>query len=134
MVWNGAVRPGKQDCWGNWLGERDALFRWLGAAHIGGVVLVGGDVHRSRVLRHPTRAFLGYDLLEFVTSLLAQRVLEANAAPSPELEFDAGEAHSCRFLTAVADRQGGTAVRAVFQAGDGREFHRRESAAGVARR
>ena len=129
MVWNGGVRPGKLDCWGNWLPERDGLFRWLGENGIEGVVLVSGDVHRSRCILHPTRALAGYDIPEFVTSPLAQDVLEVNAVPVQGLEFDAGEPSSCLLLTARVAAEG-LAVRATFVAGDGREFHRREFAAG----
>ena len=126
MVWNEGVRPNKQDCWGHWLPERDGLFRWLGAQRIDGVVLVSGDVHRSRVIVHPTAAVVGYDVPEFVTSPLAQNVLESNAVPVPGLQFDAGEPQSCLFLEVAATAAGGL-LRAVFQAGDGREFHRFES-------
>jgi alkaline phosphatase D len=127
MVWNGAVRPDKKDCWGNWLPERDALLRWIGEQRIPGVVLVSGDVHRSRVILHPVLALAGYDVPEFVTSPLAQGVIETNAVPAPGLEFDAGEPHSCLFLTATR-RNGAATLRAVFQSGDGREFHVREFA------
>jgi alkaline phosphatase D len=125
MVWNGGVRPGKKDCWGNWAEERDALFRWIGDAGIEGVVLVSGDVHRSRVIVHPTRALAGYDLPEFVTSPLAGNVLDENNVAVPGLRFDAGEPHSCMLLavdSAAGDLDGGR-LRASFQAGDGREFH-----------
>lgn len=125
MVWNGGVRPGKKDCWGNWVEERDALFRWLGQERIEGVVLVSGDVHRSRVIVHPTRALAGYDLPEFVTSPLAGNVLDENNVPVPGLRFDAGEPHSCLLLavTSAPDDPDGGRLRATFQAGDGREFH-----------
>ena len=125
MVWNEGVRPNKKDCWGNWLPERDGLFRWLGAQQIAGVVLVGGDVHRSRVILHPTRALVGYDVPEFITSPLAQNVIATNAVAVPGLEFDAGEPQSCLFLEVARTGEDGT-LRAVFQAGDGREFHVRE--------
>lgn len=130
MVWNGGVRPGKKDCWGNWQDERDALFRWLGQERIEGVLLVSGDVHRSRVIVHPTRALAGYDLPEFVTSPLANSVIEANAVPVPGLRFDAGEPHSCLMLsvTAALDDPDGGRLRATFLAGDGREFHVHEMA------
>lgn len=124
MVWNEGVRSGKKDCWGNWRGERDALFRWLGAQRIGGVVLVGGDVHRSRVILHPTTAACGYELPELVTSPLAQNVIDGNAAPVPGLVFDAGEPQSALLLVAVG-RGDDALLRAVFVAGDGREFHTR---------
>lgn len=124
MVWNGAVRPGKLDCWGNWLAERDALWRWLGTQKIGGVVLVSGDVHRSRVIRHPARETAGYELFEFITSPLAQQAIATNQVDLPGLEFDAGEPQSGLVLHAVGE--GADAVlQATFVAGDGREFHRR---------
>jgi alkaline phosphatase D len=130
MVWNDGVRRGKVDHWGNWRPERNALFRWLGTQEIGGVVLVSGDVHRSRVIVHPTQDVVGYDLPEFVTSPLGQNVLEANAVPAPGLAFDAGEASSCLFLEAALGERG-CALRVVFLAGDGREFHVRELAPGA---
>lgn len=122
MVWNDGVRAGKQDQVAHWRAERDALFAWIGRERIAGVVLLGGDVHRSRVVLHPTSAVVGYDLPELVTSPLAQNVIEANAVPTAGLRFDAGEAHSCLVLTATgvgAD----ASLQAVFVAGDGREFH-----------
>lgn len=122
MVWNGGVRAGKKDCWGNWLPERDALFRWLGANRITGVLLVGGDVHRSRVIVHPTAATVGYDLREFITSPLAQNVIETNKVDVPGLAFDGGEPSSCLFLACTRGDGGEGVLRAVFQAGDGREF------------
>lgn len=125
MVWNGGVRPNKRDCWGNWLAERDALFRWLGEQRIGGVVLVSGDVHRSRVIVHPTAATAGYDLPELITSPLAQDVLEANDVPVPGLAFDAGEPSSCLFLGARVGGADGAVLTATFVAGDGRTFHER---------
>jgi len=125
MVWNGAVRPDKRDCWGNWLAERDALLRWIGANDVRGVVLVSGDVHRSRVVLHPVAALAGYDVPEFTTSPLAQDVIEANRVDLPGLVFDAGEPESCLVLAV----DGGTLI-ATFVAGDGREFWRREFATG----
>ncbi|MEZ6038407.1 MAG: alkaline phosphatase D family protein [Planctomycetota bacterium] len=125
MVWNGGVRDGKKDCWGNWLAERDALWAWLGAEQITGVVLVSGDVHRSRVILHPTKNLLGYDLPEFVTSPLAQNVIEANKVDVPGLVFDAGESSSCLSLRADLDTVDGGTLTAIFEAGDGRVFHER---------
>ena len=125
MVWNGGVRPDKKDCWGNWLDERDALLRWLGSQQVPGVVLVGGDVHRSRVIVHPTRALCGYDVPELIASPLAANVLASNAVDVPGLAFDAGEEHSCLVLT-TAGSGGDATLGATFVAGDGREFHVRK--------
>jgi len=124
MVWNAGVREKKADCWGHWLPERDALLRWVGANDIAGVVLVGGDVHRTRVILHPMRAMAGYDVPELITSPLAQNVIAANKVDVPGLEFDAGEPQSCLFLSALGYGDGAQLL-ACFQAGDGREFHQR---------
>lgn len=124
MIWNEAVRPGKADSWGNWLPERNGLLRWLGERSIGGVVLVGGDVHRTRVVLHPSAALAGYDVPELITSPLAQNVIAVNKVDVAGLEFDAGEPMTCLFLSALG--LGDDAVLlACFQAADGREFHSR---------
>ncbi|MBP8301761.1 MAG: alkaline phosphatase D family protein [Planctomycetes bacterium] len=124
MIWNEGVRANKPDCWGNWLPERNGLLRWIGEQQIGGVVLVGGDVHRTRVILHPVRALAGYDVPELITSPLAQNVIAANKVDVPGLLFDAGESHSCMFLTATGHGQDAELV-ACFQNGEGREFYRR---------
>ena len=90
MVWNGAVRPGKRDCWWTWRHERDAILAALGAEGVKGLVLVGGDVHRPRVIRHGDAAqHLGYSPIEFVSSPLANHHIAAAAAPHPGLIWDA---------------------------------------------
>jgi alkaline phosphatase D len=121
MVWNGAVRPGKPDCWERWRAERDGLLAWIGAQRIAGVVLVAGDVHRSRVIVHSVAALAGYAVPELVTSPLAANVIEANAVATPGLVFDAGEPESCLLLTASA-HQDDAELCARFVAGDGREL------------
>ena len=55
MIWNEAFYPGKLDCWMNYPYEREGLFSYLQQAEITGVLLIGGDIHRSRHLVHPTR-------------------------------------------------------------------------------
>ncbi|MDG1490267.1 MAG: alkaline phosphatase D family protein [Planctomycetota bacterium] len=90
MVWNGAVRPGKRDCWWTWRHERDAIFAALGAAKVKGVVLVGGDVHRPRIIRHESAVeHLGYPPVEFVSSPLANHAIASAAEPHPGLVWDA---------------------------------------------
>lgn len=88
MIWNDATRPGKQDYWGRWPHERERLFRFLGARRIGGVVLVSGDIHRTRMVRHATREVVGYELTELVTSPAAQSPIAAADAPDAGLVFD----------------------------------------------
>ncbi|MGI9428328.1 MAG: alkaline phosphatase D family protein [Bythopirellula sp.] len=100
MIWNGATRPNKQDHWMRYPHEREALFRFLGEEEISGVVLIGGDVHRSRALRHETKESVGYNLVELITSPMHDGIIEKANAPHPALLFDAGEPHSFLLLTA----------------------------------
>lgn len=101
MVWNGAVRPFKRDHWGSYPDEFDALMDFIGDHGIQGVVLVGGDIHRTRVLRHGTKDRAGYDLPELITSPLANVVSLIAEVESPEVILDAGEPES--FLLLEAD-------------------------------
>lgn len=110
MVWNGAVRPNKPDHWMAYAHEREALFRYIGDEGVAGVVLVGGDVHRTRAMRYPTASSAGYDITELITSPLANRVIEAANAPSPDLLFDIGDEQT--YLRLTADRE---TLRAEFR-------------------
>jgi alkaline phosphatase D len=127
MIWNEATRPGKVDHWGHWAHERDALFEWLGRKRIFGVLLVGGDIHRTRVVRHATRETVGYDVLELITSPLANTVIETANASHPGLVFDAGVEMSYVELRAFADASGGLGaqheIRARFVDAAGAEMH-----------
>ena len=114
MVWNGAVRPNKPDHWMSYPHEREALFRFLGSERISGVALIGGDVHRTRALKYPTRDTVGYDLTELITSPLANSIIEAANAPSPYLLFDVGDTQT--YLRVTADR---SALRAEFRSLEG---------------
>ncbi|MEO2006215.1 MAG: alkaline phosphatase D family protein, partial [Candidatus Poribacteria bacterium] len=107
MVWNGAVRPNKPDHWMSYPHEREALFRYIGDAGVTGVLLVGGDIHRTRSLRYPTRDLAGYDIIELITSPLANTIIEAANAPSPYLLFDVGDQQT--YLRLAADRESLTA-------------------------
>lgn len=118
MVWNGAVRPGKRDHWATYAHERDALFAFLGEAGVEGVVLVGGDVHRSRALRHDTSALVGYELTEFISSPLANLVIPAANQPHPGLLFDDGTPFSFLELEALPAGGGQHRLRARFHAGE----------------
>lgn len=130
MVWNGAVRPGKQDHWGSYDYERSALFEFLGNNRIGGVVLVGGDIHRSRVIRHDVAALAGYDILELITSPLHDRIIAAANAPHPGLIKDMGAPNT--FLLLEVEQRGGKALAAVarFVNAAGKELFRIDVAGG----
>ncbi len=100
MVWNGALRPNKVDSWASYSHEREALFRFIGENRITGVVLVGGDIHRSRVIRHEVAELAGYDVTELITSPMHDRIIAAANAPHPGLVVDMGEPYSFLLLTA----------------------------------
>jgi alkaline phosphatase D len=122
LIWNGAVRPGKPDHWDTYPGERAALMRFLGEERISGVVLAGGDIHRTRVLRYPTEDVVGYAVTELVTSPIHAGVIEEADAPHPSLLFDSGTPHAFLLLTIDTTVQPAT-LHASFQDGTGRELH-----------
>jgi hypothetical protein len=110
MIWNGAVRPGKTDHWGAYPAEFAGLCRFLGDAGVSGVVLVGGDIHRSRVVEHDTRATVGYPLTELISSPMHARVIATADATHPGLCFDSGAGHVVCVVGATE-----TTLRATFQ-------------------
>jgi len=121
MIWNEATRPGKLDHWGSYPHERQALFDAIGKHKTSGVVLVGGDIHRSRVIRHATKKSAGYDIVELITSPMHHSIIKAANAPHPGLLKDMGEPHT--FLLLDAQQLGGkaTSVRARFVNDEGTE-------------
>ena len=122
MIWNGAVRPGKPDHWGSYPGEREALFRFIGQERIPVVVLAGGDVHRTRVLRYDTTDLAGYPLTELITSPIHAGVIDAANAPHPALVHDSGEPHAFLLMTVDTTVTPATLV-AQFQNAEGRELY-----------
>ncbi|MDP6539519.1 MAG: alkaline phosphatase D family protein [Planctomycetota bacterium] len=119
MIWNGATRPGKRDHWGTYPRERQAIFEMIGRLSIPGVVLVGGDIHRTRALRYPTTESAGYELYEFITSPMANTVIAAANAPSEHLLHDAGVQQTFLLLTADTTARPATlTARFLDQEGD----------------
>ncbi|MFT4538943.1 MAG: alkaline phosphatase D [Planctomycetota bacterium] len=125
MIWNGAVRPGKRDHWMTYPIDRDRLFEFIGEEEVNGVVLIGGDIHRSRALRHPTSSKAGYDLTELITSPLANTVISTANAPTPALLKDMGVQET--FLSIQADaRQQPARLSVRFVDGDGKTMYAME--------
>lgn len=122
MIWNAATRPGKTDHWGTYIAERNALFRWIGEHDISGVVLVAGDIHRSRVIRHNTTRRVGYELVELISSPLANTIIEAANAPHRGLEWDAGIPDSF-LLVETVEQEAGLELRARFMDSKGEQHH-----------
>jgi alkaline phosphatase D len=85
MVWDEKGIANEGDAWGAYMYERRAIEHWLGENKIAGVVLIGGDIHVSRLLRYDTRAVVGYDLYQFVISPLHDRLIPLANVPDPNL-------------------------------------------------
>jgi alkaline phosphatase D len=125
IVWDGKGDSPESDAWGSFLHEREALFRWLGDNAISGVVLVGGDIHVSRLIKFPVREQAGYDLYEFITSPMHDRVFPQANVPDVNLVDSAVEPWV--FLKLTADNTGDEPVLvAELMNRDGKQFFRRE--------
>ncbi len=84
MIWDDKENR-ESDDWGSYTHERDALFQFIGKQKISGVVLIGGDIHCSRLLRYKTTAVAGYPLHQFIVSPLHDRTIESLNVPHPDL-------------------------------------------------
>ncbi len=124
MIWNEATRPGKLDHWGSYPHERRALFEFLGEKKIGGVVLIGGDIHRSRVLLHDTKELAGYDIYELISTPMHGRIIKAANVPHPGLIKDMGIPFI--FMLLEAEQRAGvvTSLQARFLDSSGEEHYR----------
>ena len=116
MVFNGSVRPFKTDCWGVYPAEYDRLIDLIARVKSQGVVLVSGDVHWSRVIRHDTKDRLGYDLMEFVTSPIHEKLIPAANPPHPGLVFSVGDINSFLLVDAVTADDASTLVARIRNA------------------
>ena len=80
-----------------------------------GVVLVGGDIHRSRCIVHATEESAGYDIPEFITSPMHDRIIATANQPHPGLQFDTGSPNSYLLLETKTGSRGNT-ISARFMA------------------
>jgi len=104
MVWHDKPNKEKDD-WQTYAHEREALFGFIGAEKITGVVLLGGDVHVSLRLEHPTRETAGYPLPEYVVSPLHDSLIpKLVPTGNPRLKWSAVEPNV--FLRMEADSTG----------------------------
>ena len=103
MIWDDK-KNGEKDDWQTYAHEREAIFDFIGENKIGGVVLIGGDIHVSRHLKYPMQERIGYDLHQFIISPLHDRVIPSLNVPHPHLQW--GETLKNMFLTVTADTTG----------------------------
>ncbi|WP_417737667.1 alkaline phosphatase D family protein [Rosistilla oblonga] len=100
-IWQDKKNRETDDMFTYWY-ERDALLDFVKQQKIGGVVLLGGDIHVARHLRHPQR--VGYDLHDFVISPGHTRVITELDVYHPSLEWSLVE--GWQFLTLTASGKG----------------------------
>lgn len=110
MIWDDKKNKEKDD-WETYAHEREAIFNFIGANKITGVLLIGGDIHVSRHLQYPTTPRVGYDLHQFIISPLHDRTIPSLNVPHPQLVW--GEPLPNMFLHLVCDT---TAVPATLSA------------------
>ncbi|MCC9643377.1 alkaline phosphatase D family protein [Rhodopirellula sp. JC740] len=103
MIWDDKQNKEKDD-WQTYAHEREAIFDFIGEHEIGGVVLIGGDIHVSRHLKYPMKQRIGYDLHQFIISPLHDRVIPSLNVPHPDLQW--GEPIKNMFLVVTADTTG----------------------------
>ena len=103
MIWDDKETKGtSNDSWGGtYMHERRAVEKFIQTERIPGVVLVGGDIHASRVLRYKSVDTVGYNLVQFIASPIHGSVLAARNVYNPDLVRSALEPHV--FLLLEAD-------------------------------
>ncbi|WP_254507123.1 alkaline phosphatase D family protein [Anatilimnocola floriformis] len=88
LLMNGVIWEDKQnkekDDWETYNAERAALFTFIKEQRISGVMLIGGDIHVTRLLRYPPK-FAGYPLWDFISSPIHDKVIPALNVPHPFL-------------------------------------------------
>ena len=103
MIFNDATRHGKTDHWGDYPTEYFRLLSIIKRHEISGVALVSGDIHWSRVIQHDTQSKIGYDLIEFITSPIHEKLIPAANAPHDGDLFSIGEINSFLLLDATSN-------------------------------
>ena len=84
MIWDDK-KSGESDDWETYAHERSALFDFLGEASISGVVLIGGDIHCSRLLRYKTEQQVGYPLHQMIVSPIHGSTIPSLNVAHPDL-------------------------------------------------
>ncbi len=90
MIWDDKQNS-ESDDWGTYAHERQALQTWLGDNRIEGVILIGGDIHVSRLLKYDTVDQVGYPLYQFISSPMHGSVIPSLNVPHPSLVESAEE-------------------------------------------
>ena len=122
MVWHDKPNREKDD-WETYAHEREALFDFLAEHKIGGVVLLGGDVHVSLLLEHLPAGRLGEPLFEYVVSPLHDRVIPS-LVPTKDRRLLWSAVEPNVFLRMVADTTGDVpTLTSTWIKMDGKRLH-----------
>lgn len=100
QIWDDKTN-GEKDDWHTYAHERDALLDFIRDKNIGGVILMGGDIHASRALRYDDR--VGYPLWQFIVSPMHDSTIPSLNVPHPNLVW--GKPVPNVFLRIVADNR-----------------------------
>ncbi|WAC18734.1 alkaline phosphatase D family protein [Luteolibacter sp. SL250] len=93
MIWDDKENR-ESDDWGTYMHERRALEQWIAEHRISGVVLMGGDIHASRVLSYKgTEKTAGYRMVQFIASPIHHKVIPSLNVYHPDLVRSAVEPH-----------------------------------------
>lgn len=100
VIWDDKENT-ESDDWGTYPHELSAIRRFIGEQRIPGVILVGGDIHASRVLKYKTTKTAGYELVQFIASPIHGSTIPSLNVYNPDLVRSAVEPHV--FLRVDAD-------------------------------
>ncbi len=100
VIWDDKENT-ESDDWGTYRHELAAVQQFIGDQKVPGVILVGGDIHASRVLRYKTAKVVGYDLAQFIASPIHGSTIPSLNVYNPLLVRSAVEPHV--FLRVEAD-------------------------------
>lgn len=90
VIWDDKENS-ESDDWGTYRHELTAIQQFIGTHKIGGVILVGGDIHASRVLRYKTTKVVGYELVQFIASPIHASTIPSLNVYHPDLVRSAVE-------------------------------------------
>ena len=100
VIWDDKENS-ESDDWGTYKHELAAIQKFIGDRKIPGVILMGGDIHASRVLRYKTAKTVGYDLVQFIASPIHASTIPSLNVYHPDLVRSAVEPNV--FLRVDAD-------------------------------
>lgn len=120
MIWDDKKNR-ESDDWGTYAYEREALFRYIGEKKISGAILVGGDIHCSRLLKYKTDDICGYPIHQLIVSPIHDGVIPSLNVSHPDLVKGSATPHVWLKLDVDSTRKPAT-LRAEWVQMDGIEM------------